>query len=303
MKPHRYAAILLAALLCGLAACSSGHGSAPAAPSQWLAVARGEVGVQGGRVLVTPRVDGVVDSIAAQPGARVKQGQALARLDARAANLAVAGAEAGVAQAQASLAEVQVALHRAEQRAPRIAAAAAAGAASGDAAAQARAAAATLTAKAAAANAALQGARQQLALARLRLDETTLRASSAGIIVARDLTVGQAVSAQSGKPVFEILPDRPRIVRAQLDADVADSIHPGMHAEVVRDSGDGPAYAARVLWVGQVLQQASLTADPLQRALANDVECVLELDPPPGTSGSPRALRIGQRVLVRFPKE
>lgn len=304
MKLHRCVAAVLAASVFGLAACSSGHGtaSAPGEASRWLAVAHGQVDVQGGRVLVTALADGVVRSIAAQPGDHVKDGQPLARLDSRAASIAAASAQADVAQAQARFAEVQVALQQAERRAPRVAAAAKAGAASGDAAAQAQAAMATLVAKQAAAKAGLDAARQQLAMANLHLDETTLRATSAGVIVARDITLGQAVSAQSGKPLFEILPDRPRIVRAQLDAAAADAIHGGMRAEVVRDSGDGPAYPATVLWVGQVLQPASLTSDPLQRALANDVECVLALEPTSGSASGSSALRIGQRVLVKFPR-
>lgn len=304
MKVHRCLAGVLAASMFGLAACSSGHGTAtaPAEASRWLAVAHGQVDVQGGRVLVTARTDGVVKSIAVQPGDQVKDGEALARLDSRAASIAAASAQAGVAQARASLAEVAAELQQAKRRAPRVAAAAKAGAASGDAAAQAQVAMATLAARQAAAKAALDAASQQLAMANLRLDETTLRAASAGVIVARDITLGQAVSAASGKPLFEILPDRPRIVRAQLDADVANEIHRGMHAEVVRDSGEGPAYPATVLWVGEVLQQASLTSDPLQRALANDVECVLLLDPAAGRAAPSNALRIGQRVLVKFPK-
>jgi multidrug resistance efflux pump len=300
---HRCVAVVLAASVFGLAACSSGHGTttAPAESSRWLAVAHGRVDVQGGRVLVTALVDGVVRSIAVQPGDQVKKDQVLATLDSRAAGIAAASAQADVARAQAQLAEVQVELQQAERRAPRVAAAAKAGAASGDAAAQAHVAAATLVAKQAAAKAGLDAARQQLAMANLRLNETTLRATSAGVVVERNITLGQAVSAQSGKPLFEILPDRPRIVRAQLDADAADAIHPGMRAEVVRDSGDGPAYPAKVLWVGQVLQQASLTDDPLQRALANDVECVLALAPATGRTSGSSALRVGQRVLVKFP--
>jgi multidrug efflux pump subunit AcrA (membrane-fusion protein) len=303
VKAHRCIAVVLAVSVLGLAACSRGDGTASASAEQprWLAVAHGQVDVQGGRVLVTARTGGVVKSIAVQPGDQVQDGQALARLDSRAARIAAASAQAGVAQARAHYAEVQVELQQAERRAPRVAAAAKAGAASGDAAAQAQVAMAMLVARQAAAKAALDAAGQQLAMANLGLDETTLRANSAGVIVASDITLGQAVSAQSGKPLFAILPDRPRIVRAQLDADVAGAIHRGMHAEVVRDSGGGPAYPATVLWVGQVLQQASMTRDPLQRALANDVECVLLLDPVAGQASRSNALRIGQRVLVKFP--
>lgn len=283
-----------------LVGCS--HGGSEAAPadtaSQWLAVARGKVDVEGGLVLVAARTDGVVATVAAKQGEQVKTGQVLATLDARAARIAVAMARAEVAAATAQHDEAEAAARQAAQRAPRIAAAAKAGAATGEAAAQAATELATLKAKATAATAGLQVAQQKLAAAELVLDGTAVRAPVAGSVVQRQVAVGQSVAA-AGQPLFELLPDRPRVVHAQLDVEAAGAIHAGMHAEVVRDSGAGPAYAATVLWVGQVLQPASLTQDPLQRALANDVDCTLELAPAKAGEAS---LPIGQRVLVRFPK-
>ena len=305
MKIVACAGIALTALAVALGGCSSGadHASAAAdaaAPSQWLAVARGKVDVEGGMVLVAARTDGVVDAVAVKQGERVQRGQVLAKLDARAARIEVASAQAGVAQAKAELAELHVALQQAGQRAPRVAAAAKAGAAAGEAAEQAQDAVASLRAKQAAAQAGLDAAEQKTAAAKLALDAATLRAPVAGIIVSRHVAIGQSVAAASGQPLFELLPDRPHIVRAQLDVDAAGAVHAGMQAEVVRDSGNGPAHTATVTWVGQVLQPAGLTQDPLARALANDVDCTLELAPAK-TGEAP--LRIGQRVLVRFPKQ
>ena len=300
MKRGRCASILLAVTALALGACSSGGGQAApdaAAQSQWLAVARGTVDVEGGMVQVAARTDGLVESVAVQQGDRVKAGQVLAKLDPRAAKIQVASARAGVEQAKAQLAELQVSLKEAEQRAPRIAEAAKAGAATGEAAAQARAAVASLEARRSAAQAELDVAQQNLAAAQLQFDGTSLRAPVTGTVVARQIAVGQSVSASSGQPLFELLPDRPRIVRAQVDADDAGAIHAGMRAEVVRDSGGGPVYHAKVLWVGQVLQSGSFSQDPLSRALANEVDCTLIL-----SRGSAPPLRIGQRVLVRFPK-
>jgi multidrug efflux pump subunit AcrA (membrane-fusion protein) len=304
VKPHRCAAFVLAATALALGACSSGGdrdatAQTSAQSSQWLAVARGKVAVEGGMVLVAARTDGVVESVAVKQGDAVKQGQVLAVLDARSANIAVASAVAGVAQAKAQLTELQVSLKQAAQRAPRIAAAAKAGAATGEAAESARAAVASLKARQAAAQAELDAARQRVAAAKLDLDAAALRAPVAGTVAMRRAALGQSVSASSGQPLFELLPDRPHIVQAQLDVDAAGAIHAGMRAEVVRDSGNGPTYEAIVSWVGQVLQPAGLTQDPLERALANDVDCTLELAP---VKAGQTPLRIGQRVLVRFPR-
>lgn len=293
--------VAVAALALLVGACSSGGDRAAVSPtrSPWLAVAQGKVGVEGGMVLVATRADGVVESVMVKQGDVVRKGQVLATLDPRAAKIAVASAQAGVDGAKARLDELRVTLNQAGQRAPRIAAAAAAGAAAGEAAEQARDKLAVLKAEQVGARAALNVAQQKLAGAQLNLDMATLRAPVAGVIVLRRVAVGQTVSAASGQPLFELLPDRPHVVQAQVDVDAAGAIHVGMRAEVIPDSGAGPVYHATVLWVGQVLRPASLTGDPLARALANDVDCTLELAAP---RQGEVPLRIGQRVLVRFPR-
>ena len=292
-------------VLAALAACSGTPGDAlsgntsASAPSAWRAVARGTVDVEGGLARVVATRDGVIADVDAQEGDQVKAGQVLARMDARVAAVGLASARAEQAQAQAQLAEAQAKLAQAQRQAQSAAAAAHAGAASGQAADDARAAATALAAQADAARAALELARQHVAAAQLDVDARTLRAPVAGVVVQRDAQVGQGVAAASGASLFSILPDRPRVVRAQLDADVADAVKPGQRAEVVRDSGEGQAYAATVLRVGQVLVPSSLSDDPLARATARDVDCLLRLDAP--QAGAP-GLRVGQRVLVRFPK-
>lgn len=314
MRPDRKSKALVAGIavpimlsgLLALSACtdSNDHANAataatePAVQSQYLAIARGRVDVEGGLARVVAQRDGVISAVDARQGDQVKAGQVLAQLDPRAARIELAGARAQVGQARAQLAQSQLKLNAAKQRAPRVAEAAKAGAASGDAADEARDEVAMLQAQADGAEAALDAAQQHAAAAQLDVDARTLHSPVAGRIVQRDVQIGQAVSAQSGSPLFMILPDRPRIVRAELDADDADKIKPGMRAQVVRDTGEGPDYKAKVLRVGDVLGASTLTDDPLARATSREVECVLQLE----SSGSAPPLRIGQRVLVRFPR-
>ena len=123
MKSVRTLVLLIAIPV--LAACSSaGDHAAATATTPWLAVARGQVDVEGGMVLVAARTDGVVEAVAAKQGDHVEKGQPLATLDPRAARIAVAAAKADVAAAQAQRDELDVARKQAAQQAPRIEAAA-----------------------------------------------------------------------------------------------------------------------------------------------------------------------------------
>jgi multidrug resistance efflux pump len=210
MKPHTVIGSALVALTCLLGACSGGAGHAPhtsESSTQWLAVARGKVDVQGGMAEVTART---------------------------------------------------------------------------------------------AAEAALDGARQQLAQAQWHLDATAVRSPVDGTVVTRNVAIGQAVSPDSSHPLFTVLPARAHIVRAQVDARAAAHLHAGMQAKVVRDSGAGAVYDAKVLRVGKVLRSATFTKGALARALANDVDLTLKLARPrKGTAPLP----IGQRVLVKIPHQ
>jgi hypothetical protein len=93
-----------------------------------------------------------------------------------------------------------------------------------------------------------------------------------------------------------MLPDAPRIVRAELNESFVGVVHDGMAAEVDDDSGSGMApLKAHVLRVGNVFGASTLEDDPQVRANTRTVECVLAFDQQPATP-----LRIGQRVVVKF---
>ncbi len=286
--------VLLAVVTLG--ACSDrGHGVASAqvpAQSSYLAMARGQVDVEGGLIRVVAARDGRVDEVKVEDGDTVTQGEVLARLDQRQAQIAVGVAQANAAQAAAQVDVLKARLAPAEIQVKRVGEAAGAGAATGQSADDAVAALAVLKAEIGAAQAAVKVAHQHVDEAQVELGARTITAPVAGKIVRRSVHVGDAVSVQAPTELFQLLPDRPRIVRAELNEAYVDLIKPGMQAEVVRDSDQGAAVPARVLRVGDVFGPSRLTDDPVERAGAHDVECVLQLD---GTD-----FRIGQRVLVRF---
>ncbi|WP_338506659.1 hypothetical protein [Pseudomonas poae] len=106
---------------------------------------------------------------------------------------------------------------------------------------------------------------------------------------------GAAVSAQSGA-AFVLLPNQPRIVRAELNESFTGVVVPGMKAEVTDDSVNGSTpLIAHVVRISSVLGSSTLEDDPQVRANMRTVECILAFDQPP-----PASLRVGQRMLVRF---
>jgi RND family efflux transporter MFP subunit len=285
------------ALVLGLAlaagACTNGESAdAPAKESRYLAMARGEVDVEGGLVQVTAPRDGRIVEVDVEDGDAVKAGAVLAKLDARRARSALEVADAGRAEAEARVAVLKAKLPAAQDAAKRVGEAASAGAATGQSADESATTVAVLKAEIAAADAAVKVARAELDAARTELDALTLAAPVAGRIVHRSAHVGDVVSTAAATELFRILPDRPRIVRAELNETYVDRIKPGMRAEIVRDTDEGTAYPAKVLRVGEVFGPSRLTDDPVERAGAHDVTCVLALE-----GGE---FRIGQRVLVRF---
>lgn len=301
-RPRRRPNWPLGALALGLSlllgACSRAPdttaASAPAAPaSAYAAVARGRIDIQGGLLTLSMPREGILAKVPVHEGDHVQQGQLLAELDTRPATLAVDAAQAGLEQAQAQSKLLAVKLAAATQRAGRLRAAVAAGAGDGQSADDAQEAAAQLEAEQQGAHATLDMARQKLDEARYELKQRSLLAPFDADVVHVAAQVGASVSPSSGA-LFTLLPNKPRIVRAELNESFVGRIKPGMHAEVSANSGSsGASWSAHVLRIGDVYGPATLENDPQVRANARTVECVLAFD-------QPSNLRIGQRVTVRF---
>lgn len=279
-----------------LAGCSR-PADAPTAPSastasKYAAVARGRIDIEGGLLTLAMPREGVLASVAVHEGDHVKRGQLLAALDAEPARLAVEAAQAQLEQAQAQSKLLGIRQIAARQRARRLAAAVAAGAGDGQSADDAREASAQLDAEQASAHAGVSMASQKLAEARYELKQRSLLAPFDADVVQVSAQPGASVSPSSG-PLFTLLPNKPRIVRAELNESFVGVIRPGMHAEVVVNDDASTQWRAHVLRIGKVYGPATLENDPQVRANSRTVECVLAFD-------QPQDLRIGQRVMVRF---
>lgn len=268
----------------------------PPAKSQgqtYAAVARGRVDVPGGLLKLRVPVAGGVDAVLVHPGDTVKKGQLLARLDDQVAQAQVQIAQGKLSQARTQQKILDDRLKAARDQADKLRKAAHAGAGSthdADAAAQT---ARELKWKRDSARAQIEIAKGNLAVARHQLAQHRIQAPVAGRVVQVDIQPGDHVGADA-EPAFELLPDRARIVRAELNQEYVDAVHKGMQAEVVLDNaGQTTLGRAHVVRVGDVFRKPTLDTDPGQSAGVRTVDCVLAFD-------QPSHLRIGQRVVVRI---
>ncbi len=272
----------------------SGSASDAASPPSAYIVARGRIDVEGGPLSLGLSVDGVVDHVAVAEGDHVRRGQLLVSTDPTPAHLDQTLAQAHLSQAHAQVALQESKVSAARLHATRLTAAAKQDAGDGQSADDARQVATEATAELDNARAAVQIAQADLQRAAYQTRLHELRAPVDGDVLRLTAWPGMRVSAQAGTLVT-LLPAGTRIVRAEVAQEFIDAIQPGQQARVISDDGRQTSFgAAHVLRIGPVFGQSALQEDPTQRINERSVECVLAFD---GAS----SLRVGQRVLVRFP--
>lgn len=287
-----------------LAGCSPSPGDSPslsmqkamAAPSPTapLAVARGKIEVEGGLLELGTGIDGTIQQLPVKEGQSVQKGQLLLRIadDASRADLAVAESEWKLAQARQKAKAAR--LPALKQTLTRWQTAAREGAAdmqNVDEAAQALRDAQSDADVAAAEIKVSQAKVEQLRSQQKRFE---LHAPEAGTVVRLHAHVGSQASTLH--PSITLLPQRPLIVRAELNESFANAVREGMRANVVID-GDSDAGTAlpeaKVLRISPVFGAAHLQ-DDTQRGPVRIIECVLAFDQPPAKA------RVGQNVRVTF---
>lgn len=92
--------------------------------------------------------------------------------------------------------------------------------------------------------------------------------------------------------LFVIIPDTPRIVRAEIQENFVRLVKPGMVADIVFESDERIGTAGKVVRVGRFLDARRTGESGTERADVRVAESILEIE-------SPEALLIG-RVHVRF---
>jgi membrane fusion protein (multidrug efflux system) len=138
-------------------------------------------------------------------------------------------------------------------------------------------------------------ARAGLRQAKYNLEECVLKAPEAGTVLRMSVHAGEVVGGPAATAAVLFCPDRPLLVRVEVEQEFAGRIVLGRPA-VVHDE-----FSPEIVWRGQVTriadwysQRRSMAAKPGQFKDVPTVECLVTLD-----AGRP-PFRIGQRVEVRI---
>lgn len=263
--------------------------------SPYAAIANGKVDVEGGIIQIAARRGGIVREVLVQEGERVTAGQILARQEDDEPRLAVQSAAAAVAQAESQLNQIRVDIRTAQREQERLQRLAATNFVAAQRVDQAADALATAQARMGSQVAAVQTARAQLDQARYNQELTVIRAPSAGRIVRRYANPGAGASTLNVSTMFDLEPDAPRIVRAEVVESDLPNLTDGQAVEISPEGDSSKIYIGSVLRRAAVFGARKLASDdPSQRTDERVVEVV--------ASAGDAPLLIGQRVLVKFMK-
>jgi HlyD family secretion protein len=260
-------ALLAAALTVGVAPGCKGDGPGGAAgereprtPSRAAEAPkrRATVAVAGAvrttrQVAVGTEIGGVVADVLVDASARVKKGQALARLDTAAleAEAARSRARLGVAEAGAKGARAAVAGARALlQRYRQVADRTGGKVPSAGELARAQAELAQAEAEESGARAALAEARVSLAWAEAKIARATIRSPIDGVVLSRRAEPGEAVGGLQA-PLFVLAQDLAELeLEAGIDQMDVSQVQAGQPATVIVDAWPGRRYEGRVVRIG-----------------------------------------------------
>jgi Multidrug resistance efflux pump len=230
-----------------------------------------------------------------QEGDRVVPGQILARQEDDEPRLAVQSAQAALAEAQSQLNQIRVDIRTAQREQERLQRLAATNFVAAQRLDQAADALATAQARLGSQEAAVQTARARLDQARYDQELTVIRAPSAGRIVRRYANPGAGASTLNVSTMFDLEPDAPRIVRAEVVESDLPNLTDGQAVEITPEGDPTKVYIGSVMRRAAVFGARKLASDdPSQRTDERVVEVV--------ASAGDAPLLIGQRVLVKFMK-
>lgn len=262
-----------------------------AVTSSQVAIARGRVEVQGGMHELVGNPGEIVRRIEVAEGDRVRAGTPLIEIDRarQAYERDIALAEQH--QAKSEFDALAGSLPYEKARLKRLQSAAALGGMEAQRVADAQESLRALRARMATAKRVMEAAERRAELANWEFERRVLRAQADGVVMRIHARVGGEPSP--ARPLLTLLPDAPLVVRAEVGANFASRVRPGMQAQVVMDGqNEGPAVAAQVATVSAAYVDSGFGEGSV-RAATRVVESIVTL---PEGSG----LHVGQLVRVTF---
>ncbi|MBY0587812.1 biotin/lipoyl-binding protein [bacterium] len=123
------------------------------------------------------------------------------------------------------------------------------------------------------------------------LDRHSIVAPADGLVLRVMLSAGQ-MTGPGPAPIW-FAPDRPRVIRCEIDQAFADRVVKGRVAQIVDDRAVGQQWTGVVSRCGDwIAPRRSMLDEPFQRNDVRTLECVITLDP------GQAEVRIGQRMRV-----
>ena len=263
--------------------------------SPYAAAANGKVDIEGGIIPVAARRAGIIREVLVNEGDAVARGQILARQEDEEPRLAANRASAALGEARARLVGLDVAVSTARRERERLRALAESNFLAAQKLDQADDQVRQAEAELALGQATVDTARAALAQAQYELELTLVRAPVEGRIARRYANPGAGASTLNVSTLFDLEPEAPRIVRAEVTEGSLPAVAVGQAVEISPETEPGKRYRGEVLRVSAVFGARRLQSDdPAERKDERVVEVVVSAGEAP--------LLIGQRVLVRFLK-
>ena len=130
--------------------------------------------------------------------------------------------------------------------------------------------------------------------AEFALRQCTITAPSKGTVLRVAVSEGDVLGPTPREPAVVFCPDKPRIIRAEVEQEFAGRLFLGQTALVRDDSTNSTVYRGKVTRLSDWFShRRSMLQEPMQFNDVRTLECIITLDP-----GEEAPLRIGQRVRV-----
>jgi len=269
------------------------HAAPPETP--YAAIAGGKADIEGGVIQVAARAPGTVREVDVSEGDRVTKGEILARQEDDQARLAAQSARADLAQAQAQVAAIDVQIATAHREYARLEKLIPTNFVARQQVDQAADAIHAADAALALQRAAIVAAQARLGQAQSNQEMTGIRAPANGLILRRYANPGAGASTLNVSTMFDLEPDTPHIVRAEISESALPGVTIGQQVELVPEADPNKVYVGQVLRRSGVFGARKLQSDdPSEATDERVVEVVVSADAAP--------FLVGQRVLVKFVK-